>query len=270
MAHAAVEMAALDIDLHHRKRSIVEQLADVFGPARSHVEWCAVLGLHATIDDVDDAVRSGAAQVKLKVGPSRDLSHVEAARQRYPELKLAVDANGSYKTLDEVPERFGELALAYVEQPVAPDDLLGAAAVAERLGVRVALDESITSAALLRQALEVGACTVVSVKPARLGGVAEATQTMEVAQQGDIDAFVGGMLETGIGRAVALGLAAQRPCTLPCDAGPTSRYFTRDIAPAFEPDANGGLHASTVVGIGAVPDPVALAQHRVERVTLRA
>jgi O-succinylbenzoate synthase len=270
MAHAALEMAALDIDLRHRDTSLVESLAATFGPARAQVEWCAVLGLNATVAEVDDALRAGATQVKFKVSPARDLAPVVAVRDEYPEMLLAVDANGSYPSAAAVPPLLAELDLAYVEQPLDADDLAGSAELGERLGLRIALDESIASSSGLQRAIDMGACSVVNVKGARLGGVVEVVRTFETVRSMGIDAFVGGMLETGVGRAVALALAVQAPSTMPTDVGPTSRYFAQDLVPPFSPDSSGRLCPPSGSGIGVVPDRHTLAAHRVERVLLRA
>lgn len=270
MAYAAVEMAAFDLELRHRGESLAGALSERFGEPRRSLSWCAVLGLSATVSDVDRAVQQGASQVKLKVAPSSDLDRLLAARERHPDLPMAVDANGSFPSVDAVPAALAGLDLVYVEQPLAPGELDGSARLAERLGVAIALDESITSAPRLADALERGACAVVSVKPARLGGLVEAADVLHLAAERKVDAFVGGMLETGVGRAAALALAAQRPCTLPCDTGPTSRYYVHDVTPPFEPDAEGRLPVPAGAGIGVVPDPRSLAEHDTERVLLRA
>jgi O-succinylbenzoate synthase len=91
-----------------------------------------------------------------------------------------------------------------------------------------------------------------------------------MAKREGIDAFVGGMLETSVGRAVAHAVAAQAPCTLPTDAGPSSRYFTDDIGPAFEVNEAGRLVAPASPGIGLAPDQDALDRWCVDRVWIDA
>ena len=106
----------------------------------------------------------------------------------------------------------------------------------------------------------------VSVKVGRLGGVSEAARVLAEVTRLGFGAFVGGMLETAVGRSVALAVASQGACTLPCDAGPTGRYFTADVGPAFEPDADGALRPPGGPGIGVIPDPVALERFTIDRV----
>ena len=262
MAYAALEEAAVDLALRRAGTSLVDALASLFGPRHPSVAWCAVVGLRddtpTLVDEIRIALEAGAAQVKLKIVPGRDVDVVRSVRDAYPDVALAVDANGSYGSPSMVPSELSSFGLAYLEQPVAPDDLRAASAVAEDLGVPVALDESITSLARLVEALELDACSVVSVKPARLGGLVETVRVLQQAESAGLEAFVGGMLETGIGRAIALAVAAQSPCTLPTDVGPTARYFAEDVTEGFEPNAERRMQAPSGPGIGVVPDEDAL------------
>lgn len=269
MAFAAVEEAALDLVLRAGGVSLSDLLAEELGPRRDAVEWCAVVSLvdERTITaEIDAALAAGARQVKLKITPDRDVEPLALVRTRYPDLSLAADANGSYASVDAVPTELDRLDLAYLEQPLAADDLAGAARLATELGVAIALDESLTSAERLEEAASFGVPFTVSVKVGRLGGVAEAARVLAEAARLGFDAFVGGMLETAVGRSVALAVASQGACTLPCDAGPTARYFTDDIGPAFGPDADGALHPPSGPGIGITPDPAALERFCVDRV----
>ncbi len=269
MAFAAVETAAIDVELRRRGHSLASALADTLGEPPHPIEWSAVMGLHASEEQVDDALQSGARLVKFKIMPGSDLTIIDAVRRAHPDAALAVDANGSFASADEVPDRLGALGLSYIEQPVAPAAFDAAAKVAQRLGVPVALDESITSAAALDAAADAGACSIVNVKVGRLGGLAETVRVLAALGRLGMDAFAGGMLESGVGRAVALAVGAQGVCTLPCDAGPTIRYFSRDIVDGFEPDPGGRLVAPEGPGIGVAPDVDAIAPFCIERVTLR-
>ena len=178
---------------------------------------------------------------ELKIRAGHDVEPLTLVRDRYPDVSLAADANGSYPSADAVPRALAGLDLAYLEQPLAEGDLDGAARLVTALGTPIALDESLTSVRRLEEAAAFGVPFTVSVKVGRLGGVTEAVLVLaEVARLG-FDAFVGGMLETAVRARCALALAAQSACTLPCDAGPTARYFAADIGPAFVPDADGAL-----------------------------
>ena len=271
MAAAAVGTAHLDARLRRQGRRLVEELGAAHGRPAERVAVAAVVSRSGSVDDVlaDVAARlaEGVALVKLKVSPRpADLDAVAAVRAAWPSLALAVDANG---TLDARSLAvLGPLGLAYVEQPAPADDLLASAALARRIDAPVALDESITSLAALEVALAVGAGSVVNVKAARLGGVAAAAEVARAAADAGCGVFVGGMLETGVGRAAALAVAALPWCTLPTDLGPSSRYWDRDLTEPIELDPDGLLPVPTGPGTGVAPDPQRLVDVVVDRVVL--
>jgi O-succinylbenzoate synthase len=203
------------------------------GGGRTSVTPTCVLGRQASIDEllalVDAAVRQGYRSVKSKVGPGWDLEPLRAIRSAWPAstLTLAADANGSYTIDDlEVLARLDDLDLAYLEQPTAARDV---AAVRARIATKVALDESILSVDDVRQAVRAEAVDVLNVKSARLGGLARAVDAATIARDAGVSCFVGGMLETGVGRSVALRLAARDEFDLPTDLGPSARYFAEDL-----------------------------------------
>src|SRR6056297_365335 len=147
---------------------------------------------------VDDVVARVAAafelghrSVKLKIRPGADLDPVRAVRTAFPDLSVAADANGSYADAADRLSPLDGLGLAYVEQPLAPDDLVGHAALVARLRTPVALDESASSAGTVAAALALGAADVVNIKPARLGGLLAARQVHDLVVDHGAGAFVG-------------------------------------------------------------------------------
>ena len=207
----------------------------------------------ALLDEVGNYLSQGYRRVKLKVHPGADLDQVAAVRDRFGDVPLQVDANGSYSV-----EQWPRLAaldpfdLLLIEQPVAPDDLLGAAEVARRIRTPVCLDESITSAAAAATALAVGACSVVNVKPGRVGGLLEAVRVHDACVAAGVPVWCGGMLETGLGRAANVALAALPGFTLAGDLSGSDRYFTRDLTEPFVPQG-GRLRVPTGPGLGVEP-----------------
>jgi len=258
MAKAALEMAALDAELRAAGRSLASRL----GGTRSHVDCGVVVGvapsLDALLDEVARYVADGYRRVKLKVHPGADVDQVAAVRERFSDLALQVDANGAY-SVDQWPllAALDPFDLLMVEQPVAVDDLLGSAEVARRIRTPVCLDESITSAAAAATALALGACSVVNLKPGRVGGLLEAVRVHDVCVTAGVPVWCGGMLETGLGRAANLALAALPGFTLPGDLSGSNRYFSRDLTEPFVPE-DGRLGVPTGPGLGVAPLPEAL------------
>jgi O-succinylbenzoate synthase len=272
MAASAVVTAHVDALLRRRATPLVERLGTQHGQPAPSVASTAVVGRHVSTDRmlevVAEQVAAGAAMVKLKVTPHPvDVANLRAVRSTWPDLALAVDANG---TLDQRSLAFfDDLDLVYVEQPAPADDLVLSAAMAERLRCPVALDESATSMAALEAAVALGAGSVVNVKPARLGGPYAAAAVARQAFDAGCGVFVGGMLETGVGRAAALALAALPICTLPTDLGPSARYFDRDLTDAVVADDQGRVVVPRGPGIGVDPDLAVVREVAVEQLQLR-
>src|SRR4030067_329362 len=116
------------------------------------------------------------------------------------------------------------LGLLLIEQPLAEDDLLDHAALQAVLRTPICLDESILSSRHARQALDSRACRVINIKPARLGGLAEAVAVHDLCWARGVPVWCGGMLETGIGRASKLALAALPGFAVPGGISASARY----------------------------------------------
>ncbi len=247
MATGALADARLDARLRDEGRSLAEHL----GAAWQSVPTCTVVGLGAEVPEGD-------GPVKLKVDPG-SIDRLVAARAAWPARPMAADANGSFRSPHELTRWLDDLGLLYLEQPFAPRDLASHAALRALVRTPIALDESIGSTDDLRAADAARALGVVSIKPARVGGVAAAKRILAASVDAGLDAFVGGMLETGIGRAVAVALAACPGVTMPTDLGPSSRYFAADVCEPFV--LHGGrLPVPNGPGIGRVPDSARLDQ----------
>jgi O-succinylbenzoate synthase len=276
MAKAALELALLDAEGRASGTSLARTLAPHPPGPSTTVPAGVAVGLLPSPDAVAMEVRAriaeGYGRVKLKIAPGRDLDHLRAARDAGgPGLVLVADANGSYR-LDGEPgapddaRRLeglddGDLGLACVEQPLAADDLLGHAELARRLTTPVCLDESLTSPSLTQQALDLGACSVVCVKAPRYGSWLAAAAVLDRCQGNDVTAWVGGMLDTGLGRLANVALAAHPGATLAGDISATARFFTDDVTAPVVLDGPAG--AATVAvpdepGLGATLDPDAL------------
>jgi O-succinylbenzoate synthase len=100
--------------------------------------------------------------------------------------------------------------------------------------------------------LDSEACTIVNIKPSRVGGIGEAVAMHDIVRERGVDAWVGGMLETGIGRASCLALASLPGFTMTPDLSASHRYFVRDITEPFEMN-DGCLRIPEGPGIGVVP-----------------
>src|SRR5204862_4660277 len=96
-------------------------------------------------------------------------------------------------------------------------------------------------------------------KPGRLGGYLEARRVHDVCAAAGTAMWVGGMLETGLGRAGNVALAALPGFTLPGDLSGSDRYFHEDLTEPFVV-RDGRLEVPTGPGLGVVPRPRRLAE----------
>ncbi|MER8047698.1 o-succinylbenzoate synthase [Streptomyces sp. NPDC094032] len=259
MAKAALESAVLDAELRASGRS----LASYLGATRNRVPSGVSVGIMDSVPELLDAVAGfiaeGYLRIKLKIAPGWDVEPVRAVRERFGDgLLLQVDANAAYTLADARHlERLDEFGLLLVEQPLADDDLVQHAELSRRLATPVCLDESVDSAAQAAAAISLGSCSIVNIKPGRVGGYLEARRIHDLCRAHGVAVWCGGMLETGIGRAANVALAALPGFTLPGDTSASSRYDTTDITPPFAL-SDGHLDVPTGPGIGVEPVPAIL------------
>nr|WP_264031190.1 o-succinylbenzoate synthase [Cellulosimicrobium sp. SH8] len=190
------------------------------------------------------AASGGCRTAKVKVaqhGPDgaleplgAEVARLEAVRDALgPGGRVRIDANGAWD-VDEALRRLPLLdraagGLEYVEQPCA--DVAGLAAV--RRGQRgdaavpVAADESIRRAADPLAVVRADAADVVVLKVQPLGGV---RACLDLAEQVGLPVVVSSALESSVGIAAGVALAAALP-TLPYACGlATVNLFVADVA----------------------------------------
>ena len=199
----------------------------------------------------------GCTTAKVKVAErgqalSDDLDRVAAVRDAMgPSARIRVDANGAWDR-DSAVEALGKLAaygLEYAEQPCATVEEL--AELRKRLAhngidVPIAADESIRKAEDPRRVARLAAADIIVVKAAPLGGVARA---LEIVDDCGLPAVVSSALDTSVGIAAGVALAAALPALdHACGLG-TVGLFERDFAAAPMQPVGGTLSAS------AVPQP---------------
>lgn len=270
MAKAALEAALLDLELRRKGTSLAEHL----GGVRDRIECGVSLGIEedtgVLLEEARRFVGAGYRRVKLKIEPGRDLEPVRAVREAFPDVALSVDANAAYGPDDaEGLATFDDLGLQYIEQPLPKDHLLGHADLQRRLRTPICLDETITSATVAAEAIRLEACRVINIKVGRVGGLRESVRIHDLATREGVPVWVGGMLETGIGRAANVALASLPGFTLPGDTSGSDRYFERDLTEPFVVDPDGTMGVPNEPGIGVAPLPEVLEEMATTRETIR-
>jgi O-succinylbenzoate synthase len=261
MAKAALEMAALDAELRGEGRSFGREL----GAVHELVPCGVSVGIMDTIPELLEAVGGyldeGYLRIKLKIEPGWDVEPVRAVRERFgDDVLLQVDANTAYTLADaQHLARLDDFDLLLIEQPLDEEDVLGHVDLARQIRTPICLDESITSARDAAAAIRLGACRVVNIKPGRVGGYLEARRIHDVCVAQGVPVWCGGMLETGLGRAANVALAALPGFTLPGDTSASGRYYAADITEPFVLEG-GHLRVPDGPGLGVTPVPDRLAE----------
>lgn len=257
MAKAAVEAAVLDAELRAAGRSMAEHL----GATVDRVPVGVSIGILPTIDDlVATAARhldEGYARIKVKIKPGWD---VEPCRRLRAELGddfgLQVDANAAYGPGDiDTLRALDEFGLLLIEQPYPEERIVDNVELVQALQTPVCLDETIVDEAVCDDVLRLGAADVINIKPGRVGGHLAGKRMHDACLAAGVPVWHGGMLETGIGRAPNLALAALPGFTLPGDISAAARYWETDVVtePAvLEPD--GTIRVPHGPGIGVEVD----------------
>jgi O-succinylbenzoate synthase len=187
----------------------------------------------------------GFPAVKVKVRDAAGVALVRAVREAVgPDVGVRVDANGAWDgdTAVTMITKLAVFDLEYVEQPCASlDDL---AAVRRRVTVPIAADECIRSLDDARALRAKGAADVIVLKQQPLGGVRAA---LAVADAAGVPAVVSSMIETSVGIAAGVALAAALP-VLPYACGlATLAALPGDVTHSPLVPIDGALPVRTVV-----------------------
>jgi len=256
MAKGALEAAVLDAQL----RSAGVNLGAHLGATRDRVPSGVSVGIMNSLDELERVVggylADGYVRIKLKIEPGWDLEPVGMVRRVFgPQVPLQVDANTAYTRDDGAHlARLDEFGLLLIEQPLPEDDVTGHALIAREVGTPICLDESIVSRRAAIDAIERGACSIINIKAGRVGGYLEAVAVHDACAERGVPVWCGGMLETGIGRAMNLALAALPNFTITGDVSASDRFWKHDIVTDPVRLDAGHVHLPTGPGIGVEID----------------
>ena len=265
-AIAGLEFAVWDIWCRSKNIS----LKNFFGGKKDKVQVGVSIGIPGSVPELlricESYIEQGYKRIKIKIMPGWDKDPISAIRKRWPDIMLQVDANCSYSMKQiKLLEGLDDLNLLMIEQPFMHDDLLYHSVLQKSIKTPVCLDESITSPDKAAEAMIMDACRVINIKPGRVGGLLNAVIIHHQCRKNKIPVWCGGMLETGIGRAINASLASLPNFTLPGDISANSRYFKRDIVKnPFQLNPDGTLTVPDEPGHGAIVD-----EKYLEKVTIK-
>ncbi len=265
LAQAAIDTALWDL----RCRRAGLPLHRVAGGAQASLPLYTTEGgwLHLETEAlVEDALRAKAAGFggcKIKIGRphlSEDGARLAAVRAAVGDgFEIMTDANQAF-TVDEAVRRARVLeahGIAWFEEPMPADDIDGHRRLARSTSVPVAVGESLYSLSHFREYAQRGACSIVQVDVARIGGITPWLKTAHLAEAFNLPVCPHFLMELH----VAL-----------CCAVPNARWV--EYIPQLDLITtegmrieNGRAYPSEAPGLGIAWDEEALARLRVDGLT---
>ena len=258
-ARAGLEAAVWDLMAKANEMPLADYFAAHLPPGNAPRQSAVVgvsIGIQDSLDEqlalIKKRLDEGYQRIKLKIEPGWDVELARAVRAQFPDIMLMLDANSAY-TLDDAEhlQQLDQFDLLMIEQPLAYDDIFQHSQLQPQLTTPICLDESIYSAHDWRIALRLDAGKILNLKPTRVGGYTESLKIYELCVDTITPLWIGGMLETGIGRAANLSFAALPAVNLPSDISATDRYFDPDITePPFVLGSGSTIRLPEGPGIG--------------------
>ncbi len=255
MAKAAIESAAWDAEAKSQNTPLWKHL----GGTREEIPCGVSIGIQPDIETllakVEKELSAGYQRIKIKIQPGWDIKPVEILRERWPRIRLMVDANSAYTLKDAAHlKELDRFYLIMIEQPLSWDDIYNHATLQKQLETPICLDESIHSVADAQVAIKLGACRIINIKMGRVGGHTQAKKIHDLCQENGIPVWCGGMLESGIGRAQNIALSTLPNFVLPGDVSASKRYWAEDIInPEVGVTPHGTIKVLQAPGIGYEP-----------------
>ena len=267
-AHSAVEMALLDL----AGRASGMRLIDLVGrPVRTRVAPMWLLGNATTEQDIAEAhakEAEGFHLFKLKIGVKPlgvEIAAALAMRAAFPKMPLCADANCglTLAAARRYAEKTRDVNLAFIEQPLAHDDLAGLKALTRATKVPIGIDEGTHSLADIEAVKRAGAKGV-SLKLIKLGGFREAIVAGKLCRKLGLKINVAAKIaESSIGTAAAVHLACAVP-NVDWGVSLTNMYLAADIVRRPIAIANGTVTLPDGPGLGVEVDEAAVARFRVQ------
>jgi L-Ala-D/L-Glu epimerase len=263
-----LEMALLDAIGKAEGCGVCTLLSPVGTAPRATVPVNAVIGARTTdaaIAAAQEARRNGFRCVKLKVGlggsAQEEVERVAVVRDAIgPTMHLRLDANEAWNLEEAVVilSRCVPYTIQYVEQPLKAHDLAGMHALRQAVPIPIAVDEALHNPESAQLALDNEAADILVIKPQLAGGLRVGQQIIQAAAERGVRSVITSTIETGLGVAAALHLAAASPAvTLECGLA-TLHLLIDDLVTNDLPVRASLLAVPTDPGLGVVLDRKAL------------
>jgi len=265
-AKSAIEIAWWTLEAKRRNLPLHELLGGTYHQILAGADFGVQESYDKLLELIDGAVRAGFSRIKLKAMPGWDLEMLKVVRAAFPTQTFHIDCNSVY-TLEDLPKfkQIDKLGLAMIEQPLFHNDVIDHAKLQAQLDTPICLDESLSHPRAALQALELGACRYMNLKPGRLGGLANTLKVNNMCAEAGVGCWVGSMLETGVGAGICIELSAIGNQTYPGDLFPSDRFYAVELSTKrVELAGPGYVLPSQDPGNAFVPDPAVLKARTLE------
>jgi muconate cycloisomerase len=277
---AAIDMALYDVV---GKALEVPAYQLLGGCYRQRVTVAHSIGLMEIDKAVEEALQvkeEGIKTIKLKGGQERkrDVELVKQIRKAVgPDIQIAVDANQGYptpKVAVETIKAMEEYGIRYMEQPVEGIDSM--AEVAQRVDIPIMADESAWTPQDVLEIIRKKGADLISIYTTKPGGLFKAKKVAAVAEAAGLQCNVNGSVETGVGNAANLHLAASTAvaslaCVIPVSTpkgkgkrGIAGIYYQDDIVADPFDYVDGDILVCSKPGLGVVLDEEKLRYYRAD------
>jgi o-succinylbenzoate synthase len=187
-----------------------------FGNALTDVAVNAILT--GSTDEIERQLAAKASRgfpaykIKIDAGGTKPaLEKIRAVRDRVADdvmirldLNRGLDFDEAVALLDQTKD-FG---IEYVEEPLKEPTTDGLMALREKTGLRIALDETLRDTKTFHDFLKSKACDVIVLKPMVLGGIKKSIELAKISAKQGLKTVITSTLESGIGVAACLHVAA--------------------------------------------------------------
>nr|WP_282556350.1 o-succinylbenzoate synthase [Weissella fangxianensis] len=256
-AKAAIEMAFWDA----YGKQIQQPLWTMLGGQQHRIAVSSVVGMQTNWQQTSHLVsnmnQQGYQRIKIKIDQQTDIPAIRQLVAEFPDQMFSLDANASWSMTDiERLKALDRAGLALIEQPFQANDWTEHKFAQQQLTqLQLSLDESLNSLADAKYAIANQTTRALTIKQGKLGGIASARQAIMSATQAQLNPWIGGMLGSGLGRAVDLALASLPGANqVPADSAQFDHYFAADIGKNLPYVQQGTLPLPAENGIGVSID----------------
>lgn len=279
-AKAAIDMALYDVAGKAMRVPAYQLMGGCFRERVSIAHSLGLMEIDKAVEEALQAKSEGVKTIKLKCGvdAKRDVALVRRIREALgPNVKICADANQGYpapKAAVQIIRAMAEYDLLYMEQPVEGIDQM--AEVTGHVDTPIMADESAWTPQDVMEIAQKKAADMISIYTTKPGGVFKAKKVAAVAEAAGLKCNVNGSVETGVGNAANIHLAASTgvvtfDCVVPVSTpkaagkkGIAGIYYQDDIiSEAFE-FSDGDIVVSNKPGLGVELDEDKLKHYRLE------